>query len=176
MPFEFAILNFIHENMTNHALDALMVFITSLGNGGIIWIILSAVMIITKKYRKTGIKIAVALIFSFLVCNLCLKPLIARPRPFTVNGMKLIIPAPKDFSFPSGHTAAAFAAAVTLIKNKRSPFTVCALILAFLIAFSRLYLYVHFPTDVFAGMILGTVFAFIADKAVDKFYASVKKR
>lgn len=170
MPFEFAILDFIHGNMTNHVLDALMTFITSLGNGGIIWIIISAVMIITKKYRKTGIKIAVSLIFSFLVCNLCLKPIIARTRPFELKKAAIIIPPPSDYSFPSGHTAASFAASVTLIKNKRSPFSVCALILAFLIAFSRLYLYVHFPTDVFSGMILGTAFSLAADKLVDKFF------
>ena len=144
-----------------------MVIITTLGNGGLVWILAAIAMLISKNNRKPGVKIAIALIFSFLICNLCLKPIVARPRPFIVNGAWLIIAPPTDFSFPSGHTAASFAASVTLIINKRRPFSVCALILAFLIAFSRLYLYVHYPTDVLAGMIFGTIFAIASCKIVD---------
>ena len=98
-----------------------------------------------------------ALALDVLLCNVMLKPLVGRMRPFTVNtGMELLINAPKDFSFPSGHTAASFAAAFALlfVKNK---LWIPSMILASLIAFSRLYLYVHYPTDVLAGILLGLI-------------------
>lgn len=104
-----------------------------------------------------------ALALDVLLCNVMLKPLVGRMRPFTVNtGMELLINAPKDFSFPSGHTAASFAAAFALlfVKNK---LWIPSMILASLIAFSRLYLYVHYPTDVLAGILLGLIVSVAAN-------------
>lgn len=134
-----------------------MLLISKLGNGGIIWLVLSGLLCVFPKYRKAGVTMLTALALDVLLCNVMLKPLVGRMRPFTVNtGMELLINAPKDFSFPSGHTAASFAAAFALlfVKNK---LWIPSMILASLIAFSRLYLYVHYPTDVLAGILLGLI-------------------
>ena len=98
-----------------------------------------------------------------------MKPLIARTRPFDANNLKdiLLIKAPKDYSFPSGHTMASFAAATVLIYMNRKV-GIVAMVLAVLIAFSRLYLYVHYPSDVFAGMIFGILSAIISIKLLAK--------
>lgn len=134
-----------------------MPLISKLGNGGIIWLVLSGLLCVFPKYRKAGVTMLTALALDVLLCNVMLKPLVGRMRPFTVNtGVELLINAPKDFSFPSGHTAASFAAAFALlfVKNK---LWIPSMILASLIAFSRLYLYVHYPTDVLAGILLGLI-------------------
>lgn len=171
MGFDFAILDFIRNNISNPVLDEVMSAITRLGNGGIIWIALAAVMILSRAYRKTGFKIMLALILSFLICNVLLKPIVARTRPFDINtAIDIIISKPADYSFPSGHTSAAFAAAITLILSERKLIWIPASAIAVLIAFSRLYLYVHFPSDVLCGIVLGTIFAFISVKIVDKLY------
>ena len=136
-------------------LDALMVFITHLGDYGLLWILLSLLMIFFPKTRKTGVLLAVALLLDLLMSNLFLKPFVARLRPFTLRpNIPLLVPRPLDYSFPSGHTAASFTASVTILGQKNRlgwP----ALVLSFLIGFSRLYLYVHYPTDVLAGILIG---------------------
>ncbi len=116
--------------------------------------------LILPKYRKCGVRMAIALILDLILCNLVLKPLAARPRPCWIDEqVKLLVAAPKDYSFPSGHSAASFAAAVSIfVMHKKEG--AAALILACLIAFSRLYLFVHFPTDVLAGIAVGFICAF----------------
>ena len=107
---------------------------------------------------------ALALIMGLLLCNLTLKPLVARIRPydyqlaFFQKNIPLLIEAQHDFSFPSGHTIASFEAAVALTLHHKK-LGIAAIVLAVLIAFSRLYLYVHYPTDVLAGMVVGVVSA-----------------
>ena len=157
-----AILAFIQNNMHLPALDVIMPVISMLGSGAAIWVVITIILLITKKYRTLGISMAVALTLCFLIGNCMLKPLVARPRPFDLfPDMKLLISRPGDFSFPSGHTMSSFAAAsVIFIKNKR--WGTAALVLACLIAFSRLYLFVHYPSDVVTGMILGVGAAFLA--------------
>lgn len=152
------------QHLHNAVLDPLMVGISSLGNAGWIWIALTAVFLILPKYRKCGIRMAIALILDLILCNLVLKPLVARPRPCWIDEqIKLLVAAPKDYSFPSGHSAASFAAAVTVfVMHKKEG--IAALVLACLIAFSRLYLFVHFPTDVLAGIVIGFICAFLAGK------------
>ena len=141
------------QHLHNAVLDRVMVGITSLGNAGWIWIALTAVFLILPKYRKCGVRMAIALILDLILCNLVLKPLAA---------------APKDYSFPSGHSAASFAAAVSIfVMHKKEG--AAALILACLIAFSRLYLFVHFPTDVLAGIAVGFICAFLAAKIQNGF-------
>ena len=114
-----------------------------------------------------------ALILGLLVCNVPLKPLIERPRPYDLQlsqfgkTIQLLIEAQHDFSFPSGHTIASFEASVVLLKNSKK-MGIPAVILAVLIAFSRMYLYVHYPTDVIVSVILGTLFAFIGDAIAAK--------
>lgn len=136
-------------------LDKLMVGITTLGNGGIIWIVSAAALLIIPKTRKAGTAIAVSLALEVLCCNVILKPLIARIRPCDVNAaVHLLIRRPADFSFPSGHTGAAFAAAAALYFGKNKLW-IPAFVLAVLMGFSRLYLYVHYPSDVLAAAMIG---------------------
>lgn len=154
LDIDFAILDFIRQYITCPFLDALAPIVTSLGNGGSFWILLTVIFLLLPKTRKCGIAMALALLLDVLLCNAILKPLIARPRPFSLRDISLIVKMPTDHSFPSGHAAASFAAAgaMAFMKNRgRIP----ALILASLIALSRLYLYVHYPSDVLGGMLLG---------------------
>lgn len=157
------LLFFIQENLKNPVLDKIMIFVTRLGDGGMLWIALTVLLLIRKKYRKTGITMLIGLIFCFVSGNLILKPLIARARPYLqLNYTQLLIAPLKDYSFPSGHTMVSFASAVILYKNGIMGRT--ALILAFFIGFSRLYLFVHFPSDVIAGMIIGILWGILAVK------------
>lgn len=159
MTWEFSVLDFIQGNLRSGFGDLLMLLITRLGDGGMIWIILALALLINPKTRKTGAALAAALALEALCSNLILKPLVARIRPCDINpAVQLLIPRPDDFSFPSGHTGFSFAGAAVLFFHK-SRLRIPALILAGLIGFSRLYLYVHYPTDVLAGAGLGIMLA-----------------
>lgn len=175
VSFDNAILDFIQTYMRNGFLDFILPIITKLGNEGIIWIFIAIAFLISKKYRTNGIKLAIALLLCLIIGNITLKPLFARTRPFDINTeIELLITKPTDFSFPSGHTMSSFAAAIVIFDaNKRMG--IIALILAALIAFSRLYLYVHFPSDILGGLIIGVINAFIAIKCVD-YYRKAKSR
>ena len=117
--------------------------------------------------RKLGLVVTAALVLEAIPCNLILKPLVARARPFTVNpAVELLITKPTDFSFPSGHTSASFAVVSALFFRKERLW-IPAGILAALIAFSRLYLYVHYPTDVLAGALVGILAGWIAVKGTE---------
>ena len=166
---DFAILDFIQAHMRCAFLDAVMPFITHLGTGGILWIALALALICAKKYRRAGLTVAAALILCLIFCNLLLKNLVARPRPFDINtGAALLIRPPTDFSFPSGHTAASFASAAALLWSGNKRMGGGAAVIAVLIAFSRLYLYVHYPSDVLAGAALGVILAFAAYKIANR--------
>ena len=151
---DFAILDFIADYIRCAFLDTLLPLITHLGDGGALAIAVSVVLMITKKYRRVGCTMALALLMCLVAGNLLLKPLVARPRPFIQRPVNLLIPPPSGYSFPSGHSFASFASATVLAERlrKTAPYVI---ILAFLIAFSRLYLYVHFPSDVLTGSLLG---------------------
>lgn len=159
---DFSILDFIQENMRNAFFDIFFPFITMLGDSGIIWISLGIVLLFFKKYRKMGIILLCALVFGVLLGEIIIKPLIGRARPFTYfPDMTLLITPPTSVSFPSGHSWSSLAAAtVLMLFDKR--FGIPALVLAVLIAFSRLYLYVHFPSDVLVGSICGVLTGFLA--------------
>lgn len=148
------------QNLHNPVLDFLMPIITHIGDAGIVWIALAALLLIPRKTRKFGIVLGAALALNVLCTNIILKPLIARPRPFDTIAadVVMLIPKPDDFSFPSGHTAASFAAAAALWFCSWK-LALPATALASLIAFSRLYLYCHYPTDIIGGMIMGTLAA-----------------
>ena len=173
--FDLPILDWIAENLQCSFLDTVMPLITVLGNGGIFWIAVSVVLLLIPKTRRAGLAMGMALLMGLVVCNLTLKPLCARIRPYDFYGesMKLLVATPHDFSFPSGHTIASFEAATALtIFNKK--LGIPALILASLIAFSRLYLYVHYPTDVIVSIGLGIGFAFLSAWLVKKIPAKAK--
>lgn len=154
---ELEILDSIQQIRTTFG-DFIMPIITSLGNMGIIWIFLTVVLIVIPKTRKTGIMMGIALVLDLIICDITLKPLVARVRPFDVNtGIQLLITKPHDFSFPSGHTASSFAATFACFFSGQKRIGIPCLILTILIAFSRLYLYVHYPTDVLAGIVIGLI-------------------
>ncbi|ACA46553.1 phosphatase PAP2 family protein [Clostridium botulinum] len=153
------LLDFIHKSIANDFLDKIMIFITSIGNLGLIWIAISVLLLISKKYRRVGMLCTASLILSSLIGEVVLKNLVQRGRPFTaIEGINLLIKAPKSFSFPSGHTASSFAVAI-VIGRKIKSFKLPIYILAFAIAFSRLYLYVHYPSDVLVGALIGIISA-----------------
>ena len=167
LSFEFTILDWIQANLRNPIMDLLMPAVTALGNSGLIWIILAGILILTPKHRKNGAAVMAGLVLEVFCCNLVLKPLVARIRPCDVNtAVQLLIPRPDDFSFPSGHTGASFAAVSALCAGK-SKLRIPALCLSVLIAFSRLYLYVHYPTDVLAGAVIGIMTGWLGSKLVD---------
>lgn len=144
------------QTIHNPVLDALMCAITRLGDAGIIWILLCAVLLILPRTRKSGAILMAALLVDLVVCNGILKPLVHRIRPFDVKtGVELLVNRPTDYSFPSGHTAASFASVMALYLAGEKKLWIPTLVLAVLIAFSRLYLYVHYPTDVLGGITVG---------------------
>lgn len=149
-------------------LDKVMPLVTMLAEWGLFEIILSVVLLCLPKTRKLGFKMSLALILGLLVGNLALKNLVARPRPYdAVPYIELLMPKKLDFSFPSGHTLAAFECAGVAWLNCGRKIGIAAIFTALLVAFSRLYLFMHYPTDVLTGMVLGLCFAYLADFAVD---------
>ena len=161
---ELLILDWIQEHMRCGALDILMPAVSRLSAHGEIWILL-AVVLLLKGRRREGVGVSLALVMDLVACNMLLKPLIGRLRPFSVNtAVELLLAAPVDGSFPSGHTAASFAA-VFALKYSGSPLWKAAAVLAGVIAFSRLYLYVHWPSDILGGILLGFAVGWAGAKA-----------
>lgn len=161
--FELGILDFIQENLRCAFLDWFMPLVTVLGDGGIFWILLTVALLIVPKTRRLGFVCAVSLLIDLALCNGLLKNLIARTRPYDVNpNIQLLIPKPGDYSFPSGHAAASFTVVGALAANK-SKLWIPACVLSVVIALSRLYLYVHYPTDVLGGAALGIAFGFLGN-------------
>lgn len=176
LRFDFAVLDFIQAYLKNPVTDKLMLFFTRLGDSGFIWIVISVIFMLTKKYRKTGFSAGLALLIGFIVCNIVMKNAFARTRPYCFNdAVTLLISAPKDFSFPSGHTCSSFAVAATMLFTMQKRFAVPAVILAFVIAFSRLYLYVHYPSDVIVGAAVGILSAVSAVKIISAVSRQMKR-
>ena len=173
---ELGILDWIRATFQCAFLDWFFPLITKLGDAGIFWIALALFLLIFKKTRKTGLMMGAALLLGLLVGNLTLKPWSARVRPYDINtGVTLLVERLSDYSFPSGHTLASFeGATVLMIRDRRMG--IPALVLAVLIALSRLYLYVHYPTDVLAGLILGILFGFLGVRIVDAAASEIQKR
>ena len=140
-------------------LDKIMLFITGLGNNGLIWIMIAIGLFLFPKTRMCGITMILALLMSLIFGNALLKNLVARPRPCWIDSKLGTLPTiPMDYSFPSGHTFSSFAAATVMILYFKK-FGILPLILAVLIGFSRLYFGVHYPTDVIFGALFGLVAA-----------------
>ena len=167
ISFDLPVLDWIQANLKSSVMDTVMPIITVFGDAGIFWMVIAALLFIFPKTRRTGLGMAIAMMIGLIVCNVTLKPLVARIRPYDLQAelgitIQLLGERMHDFSFPSGHTIASFEAAVVLLKNSKK-MGIPAMILAVLISFSRLYLYVHYPTDVIASVILGTLFALIGN-------------
>lgn len=161
LPFDSPIMNFIQQYLHNPVTDAMFPFITYLGELGACWIFLALVLLFIKKYRRAGALMLAAMLLGTLLGEGLLKHLLCRPRPFQYMGLDpafLLIDPPSGFSFPSGHSCASFAAATALFLQHKKP-GLLAFLLAVLIAFSRVFLFVHFPSDVLAGALLGVLCA-----------------
>jgi undecaprenyl-diphosphatase len=171
MGADWAILQSIHTGLQCGFLDFIMPKITLLGDNGLIWILAAIALICTKKYRRYGIILLAGLLAGVLVGNVFLKNLIARPRPCWLDtGASLLIANPTDYSFPSGHALSSVIGATVLTMTRRE-FGYAAIPTAILISFSRLYLYVHFPSDIigalFIGLIIGFVVMYMGDTIAD---------
>lgn len=158
---ELKVLDLIQEKMQCKAMDRIMPWFSYLANAGIIWFAL--IFFLYESAQKTvGVAMMEALTMEAVICNLLLKPTVKRIRPCEIQkDYPLLIKRPKDYSFPSGHTGASFACVFVLLLFHNMlaiPFG----ILACLIALSRLYLYVHYPSDILAGMIIGILSAILA--------------
>ena len=157
---DFSILYAIQEIRTPF-LDRLMPLVSALGNGGVFWLLLAAVLLIFKKTRSCGILILISMAICYVTGNMLIKNLVARQRPCALDtSVELLIPIPREYSFPSGHTLHGFTAAMIIFMHSKKA-GIPALILAAVIAFSRMYLFVHFPTDILGGIILGTAAALL---------------
>lgn len=199
LSFDLSVFQWI-QGIQNDFLDAVLVGITTLGNAGAIFIVLGLGLFITKKYRKAGFAVIVALLVMLICNDLFLKELFARPRPFNLFdsdpqkyaewGRAYIYPElvnkPSSYSFPSGHTSSAFAAAIALLWQNRK-WGVPVTIFAALMGFSRIYVEVHYCTDVIAGVVSGAVCALAAvlivkylfpvvDKGINKLSDKIKKK
>ena len=167
MPFEFAFLDWLYQ-FRNPVMNAISIFFDYAGAHGEIWIAFTLLLLLFRRTRKAGFAMAVALVLYMAAGHFFLKPLFARPRPCDINTtITMLVARPHGHSFPSGHTASGFAAAFALYRQLPKPGT-AALILAAFIAFTRLYLYVHFPTDILGGVVLGLALGAAASLLADR--------
>lgn len=162
MQFDFSILRFIHNHLSSPFMDKVMITVSRLTDAGFLWICIAVILLFIPKHRKTGVALLVALGIGVIFGSYILKPIFARLRPFQLDpSFSLLITAPRDFSFPSGHTLTSFAAATVFLKTHRR-IGIAAMIFATIVALSRLYLYVHFFTDILGGIILGILVGYLS--------------
>ena len=167
MEIESAILLWIQNNLRCGFLTPVMRVITTLGNGGAFWIVLTLLLLIFRRTRRMGVYCAASMLLTLLVVNLCIKPLAARTRPYElIQGLEILVSRPHDYSFPSGHSANSLTCAWTIFRLAPKKYGVPALIFAVLIALSRLYVGVHYPTDVLVGAAIGVLLSEVALRAL----------
>lgn len=165
--FDFAVLDGIQNTVQCGFLDRMMPAVSFIG-GGVIWVIMGLILLFFKRFRFNGIRLLTAFTITVLITEFIIKPLFLRERPFMMNTEHiLIVSEPFGSSFPSAHSSSSFAAAVQFYGISRKA-GILAVAGALLVAFSRLYLYVHFPTDVLAGIAIGVVFGIITFIAAEK--------
>ena len=175
--FERDILLWIHTHLRFAALTPVMRLLSLLGDKGIFWIALTLVLLIFRRTRRLGIYCAASMVLTFLVVNCAIKPLIARTRPYDLfQEIQILAHAEHDFSFPSGHSANSFAVAWILFRMTDKKYGVPAVVLAALIAFSRLYVGVHYPTDVLAGTAIAIALAEVTLLLGSRIEKEIKRR
>lgn len=175
LEFDFSVLDFIQSNFANSYMDAVMKVVSS-SYFFALWIVIGIILIFIKKQRLNGISLLCSLSITILLTEFVLKLIFMRERPFLLNETHtLIIPSPFGTSFPSSHTALSFTAAVVLLRVSK-PIGISAIAFAALVGFSRMYLYVHFPTDVIAGAVVGTAASILSVFAVGKIADKIKSK
>lgn len=163
------VLLWIQENMRTELMTVIMKSITRLGDAGCLWIVLSVLFLVLNKTRRVGVAASFAMIFTFITVNLGIKNIVARIRPYeAVEGLNRLVEAQKDYSFPSGHTAHAFAVGVVILIMMPRKVGVPVFIISVLMAYSRLYIGVHYPTDVIGGAVIGTLMGLLSVFLVNK--------
>ena len=176
MELDSNILFYVQDNLRNDALNDIVVWFTSLGNAGLIWVLLIAALITYKGTRKEGLGCAISLVLCFIVVNLFLKNAVARVRPYdAMEQIRCLVGPQADYSFPSGHTAIAFAASVPVFIISSKKLGIIMIIFSVLMALSRIYVCVHYPTDVLAGLLIG-LFAAWAARHMQKYVRSHRKK
>lgn len=162
-----SILLWIQENIRSPYLTPVVKAITHLGDVGMIWILLALVLLCFRRTRIAGAAVAAALLLALIFNNILIKNLVDRIRPYElIDGLEVLVPKPSDASFPSGHSCASFASAMALWGYVPRKYGIAAVILASMIALSRIYVGVHYPTDILAGALLGCLLGWAARKGV----------
>lgn len=194
LNFDLSVFSFVEEHIWADWLTPIVVFITNLGDGAF-WIVFSLLMLIPKKTRKAGVVMLVAMAFMGIGNNLIIKNIVARPRPYNLLAWEGISKYPElaarwaqeynfpnfvekltSYSFPSGHTSSSFAPALALLltlDKKDKAWSIPAIILALLIGFTRIYVHVHYCTDVLGGLLSGAIWAVLAYFVVKAVYPKV---
>lgn len=183
LGFDRSIFEFVQENIWQSWLTPIMKVITTLGDSGIVWIAAALILLFFKKYRKAGCAMLAALAVMIVCNDFILKDLVfARPRPFNLDAWKdwfvypNFVSMPDSMSFPSGHTSSSFAGALALTMiTKKKRFAIPAFILALLIGFSRIYVFVHYPTDVIGGVVVGLIYGLAGALIINWLYPKLEK-
>ena len=175
LQFDHSVIFYVHEHLVYSFLTPIMAILSKITSNGALWILIALLLMIQKKYRVLGVAIIIALGFVFIIGDQGLKPNVARLRPFVdfpnvTVPLESALPKATSFSFPSGHSFGSFASAMTIylglsqIAPQKRYLGILALVLSVVVAFSRVYLFVHYPTDVLTGLVLGIIVGFIAWK------------
>ncbi|MBD3948252.1 phosphatase PAP2 family protein [Tuanshanicoccus lijuaniae] len=163
--YELFLMDWIQQQMQFPLLKSVLLFFTKIGDYGIVWIALAVFLVLFKRTRKLGITVSITLLLMLIVNNGILKNVIERVRPCQIHAqINQIIECPTSFSFPSGHSSSSFAVLGVFLftQSVKAHWKWLVFVVAFLIAFSRVYLYVHFPSDIVAGASVGIVLAWVA--------------
>ena len=171
------ILLWIQDYLRNPVLTPILKVITTLGNGGAIWILLTLLLLMLPKTRKVGYMMMAALLGTLLINNILLKNLVARTRPYEViEGLTYLVRRPSEYSFPSGHAGSSFAAACVMLRKLPKRYVIPEFVLAVLIELSRLYVGVHYPSDVLFGVISGILISYAAEAVVERIWKRKRER
>ena len=155
VKFDKSVMEWIQQHLKTRRMDRLMLWATRMGDGGALWLLISFLLLCREKTRHAGFALVFCVVICAAVGNLAIKPIFRRTRPCNLNfSLPLLLKRPVDSSFPSCHTLTSFAAAVTVCQTGGF-LGAAAFFLASLISFSRMYLYVHYPSDVLIGAVIG---------------------